>query len=244
MKLIYLFFGMVLLLGITTSCDKESEGWQTAITYYVTFNFDLTQGTDQLGNQKVVIEKGTNYDVSQNFIATEGENDVSDQADIVGTVDGNTPGYYVVSYSAVNTDGYSAAAQIGVFVSDPAINTDISGSYSADIVRSPSGGPYYGSPASITKITDGIFYIDRMLGSYYYDGVGYKIYGNYFVHGFVKLNADNTLTHLASFSPGWQDTLGGEGIIDGKYDPVTGVITFTSIYTSLPRYFHVTYTPN
>lgn len=209
----------------------------------MTFSFDMAEGTDQLGNNKIIIDKGEAYDVNQNFAAMEGETDVIDKVSIDGSVDGNTPGYYVVDYSAINNDGYSAAASIGVFVSNPDITTDFSGSYSGDVYRTPTGGSYEDSPVTIKKITDGIFYIDRLLGSYYYDGVGYKIYGNYFVHGFVRLNADNTLTHLASISPAWQDTLGGEGIVDGKYDPETGVITFGSIYAG-GRTFHVTLTPN
>lgn len=243
MKSIYSLISMILLFSIFTGCDKESEGWSTTITYYVTFSFDKAEGTDQLGNQKIIIEKGNSYDVNSNYTATEGETDVQDKVEIDGSVDGNTPGYYVVDYSAVNTDGYSAAASIGVFVSDPEVTTDISGSYSGDVYRTPTGSSFTGAPVTISKVADGIFYLDRMLGSYYYDGVGYYVYGNYFVHGFIRLHTDNTITHLASFSPAWQDTLGGEGIIDGSYDPATGVISFGSIYAS-GRVFHVTLTPN
>ncbi len=244
MKTIYLFIGIILLLGITTGCDKESEGWQTSnITYYVSFVFDLAEGTDQFGNQKIVIDKGDVYDVNSNYSATEGDTDVKDKTTIEGTVDGNTPGYYRVDYSAVNNDGYSAAATIGVFVADPAITTDISGSYSGDVYRTPTGSSFTGFPVTIAKVANGIFYIDRLCGSYYFDGLGYSAYGNYFVHGFVRLNADNTLTYLASYSPGWGDTLGGDGLEYGEYDPITGVVSFGSIYAS-GRVFHVTLTPN
>lgn len=235
-----LFMLSVLFVG----CEKDITTEDISkTTYYVTFSFDDTKGVDQLGNQMLIIEKGTSYSVNENFTAMEGEEDVSGEAQIDGTVDGNTPGYYQVVYSAVNADGYSAGASKGVFVSDPDIATDLEGSYSADIVRSPSGGPYFGSPASIVKITDGLFFMDRMLGSYYYDGVGYSAFGSYFVHGFIRLHADNTISHQASLSPAWQDTLEGEGMINGKYDPATGVITFSSLYAG-GRQFHVTYTPN
>jgi hypothetical protein len=61
---------------------------------------------------------------------------------------------------------------------------------------------------------------------------------------FIRLNADNTITHLASFSPAWQDSLIGEGIVDGVYNPATGVITFGAKYVNNTLIFNVTLTPN
>ncbi|WP_299578210.1 BT_2262 family domain-containing protein [uncultured Sunxiuqinia sp.] len=236
-----LFVLSILFIG----CEKDitTEDIST-ITNYVTFSFDDTSEKDQLGNNKLIIEKGTPYDVAEHFSATEGSEDVTDRAEIDGTIDVNTPGYYPIHYSAVNADGYSAGVTKGIFVSDPDFTTDISGSYTATVYRTPTGETFTeGFPVNITLITNGNFYINRLLGSYYYDGFGYSSSGSYFVHGFVALHPDNTLTHGASFSPAWQDTLEGEGIVDGSYDPDSGVITYGALYAG-GRTFHVTLTPN
>ncbi len=242
MKSIYLFITIILLLGITSGCEKESEGWSTSkITYYVTFDFDLAEGADQLGNQKIVLSKGESYDVTSNFEAKEGDTDVKDKTEITGTVDSNTPGYYVINYSAVNSDGYSASASLGVVVGDPDITTDISGDYISDVDRTPEYyGPFTGLSASITKVAPGIFYMNRMLGNYYFEGAGLSAFGKLFSHGFVRLNANNTISYLDSFSPYWQTT--SPFVEDGTYDPETGVIEYTAIF--LGRYFHVVLTPN
>jgi len=238
-KIIFLFIVSLSLLAY--SCKEITTQDTSRITYYVTFQFDDVIGTDQLGNNEVIIPKGTSYDVTQHFTATEGDKDVAGSAQIDGTVDGNTPGYYPVAYSAVNVDGYAAAKVKGVFVSDPSVTTNMEGAYSATVSRVPGSSFSAGFPANVVKITDGIFYIDRLLGSYYYDGLGYSAYGSYFVHGFVYLHPDNTLTLCASYCPAWRDELAG--LNDGMYDPATGIITFTSIYAG-GRQFFVTLTPS
>lgn len=239
-KIIFLFIATLVVFA--NSCKDITTEDTSRITYYVTFQFDDAIGTDQFGNSKVIIPKGTSYDVTQHFTATEGDKDVASSAQIDGTVDGNTPGYYPVAYSAVNVDGYAAAKVKGIFVSDPSVTTNMEGSYSATVYRKPTGSSFNsGFPANVVKVTDGIFYIDRLLGSYYYDGIGYSAYGSYFVHGFVYLHPDNTITLCASYSPAWKDELAG--LNDGKYDPETGVITFTSIYAG-GRQFFVTLTPS
>lgn len=231
----------ILLLG----CEKDiTTEDMSRITNYVTFSFDDTNSTDQLGNQKLIIEKGTSYDITQNYTAFEGDQDVRDKTQIDGTLDSNTPGYYPITYSAVNADGYAAGVTKGIFVSNSDVTTDISGSYSATVYRTPTGNTYTeGFPVTIAKVSNGNFYVNRLLGSYYYDGFGYSAFGSYFVHGFVTLNEDNTITYGDSYSPAWQDKLEGEGIVDGKYDPATGVITFGALYAG-GRTFHVTLTPN
>ena len=231
-----MFIGSLLTYG----CEDTSTEDISTITYYVTFTFDDVIGTDQFGNEMTIIEEGTTYDVTQHFTATEGDEDVADKTEIDGTVDSDTPGYYAVAYSAVNMDGYSAAKKKGVFVSDPDVTTDISGDYSAIVHREPTGNSYSsGFPATIVKVTDGIFYIDRLLGSYYYDGLGYSSSGNYYVHGFVYLHPDNTITLCDSYCPAWRDSL--EGMTDGIYNPDTNIVSFTSIYAS-GRQFFVTLT--
>ncbi|WP_430935147.1 BT_2262 family domain-containing protein [Saccharicrinis sp. 156] len=240
-KILFCLFSLALVFQ---GCEKDtSTEDMSRITNYVTFGFTDANDKDQFGNDMVIIEKGTAYDITQNYTAFEGETDKSGETEITGSIDTDASGYYPINYSAVNADGYSASSTKSIIVSDPSIATDISGDYSATVYRTPTGNTYNeGFDASISKVTDGVFYVDRMLGSYYYDGFGYKDFGSYFVHGFVALKADNTITSgsSASYSPGWRDTL--SGFKDGVYDPATGIVTFTSLYAG-GREFHVTFTP-
>lgn len=240
-KILFCLFSVALIFQ---GCEKDTTTEDNSrITNYVTFGFDDSTDKDQLNNAMVIIPKGTAYDITKNFTAFEGETDKSGETVINGTVDVNKAGYYPVSYSAVNADGFSAGSTKSIIVSDPTITMDLSGSYSATVKRTPTGNTYTaGFDASIKKVADGIFYVDRLLGSYYYDGFGYKTSGSYFVHGFVFLQSDNTITcNIAgTFSPGWQDRLAG--FKDGVYNPETGVVKFVSVYAG-GRDFHVTLTP-
>jgi hypothetical protein len=235
---------IISLSFITFSCKEITTQDTSIITNYVTFEFPDAIGTDQLGNEMVIIEKGSDYDINLNYVAMEGTEEVQD-VQIDGTLDTSTPGYYPISYSAVNQDGYAAGKTKGIFVSNPDVTTDISGSYTATVYRTPTGETFTaGYPVTVTKITDGIFYFDRLLGSYYYDGYGYSAYGSYFVHGFLALNEDNSFSLTspnASYSPAWHDRLGG--LDSGSYDPETNTITINTIYAG-GRVFHVTMTLN
>jgi len=113
MKKILLYSFLLTLFFGATSCDKESEDIST-MTTYATIVFD----------KLVVLEKGDAFTPSA--VATEGETEVD--VIISGSVDVNTVGVYVINYSAVNSDGFSAASAQTVVVYDPTITgTDVSG---------------------------------------------------------------------------------------------------------------------
>jgi len=113
MKKILLYSFLLTLFFGVTSCDKETEDIST-MTTYATIVFD----------ELVVIEKGESFTPSA--VATEGETEVDVVID--GSADGNTVGVYTISYSAVNSDGFSAASTQTVVVYDPTIiPTDVSG---------------------------------------------------------------------------------------------------------------------
>ena len=95
------------------SCDKESEDIST-VTTYATIEFD----------EFVVRSLGEAFTPSA--IAFEGETEVD--VLVSGSVNVNTIGVYVIDYSAVNSDGFSAASSQTVIVYDPSvIPTDVTG---------------------------------------------------------------------------------------------------------------------
>lgn len=113
MKKILLYSFLLTIIFGTVSCDKDSEDIST-VTTYATIEFD----------ELVVREVGEAFTPSAT--AFEGETEVEVQ--ISGSVDVNTVGVYVINYSAVNSDGFSAASSQRVVVYDPAVvPTDVTG---------------------------------------------------------------------------------------------------------------------
>ncbi len=108
-------------------------------------------------------------------------------------------------------------------------NTDISGTYSTSITRTESDGTNprdYAGVTNITKVAQGIFYVDCLLGGTYSVHYGYG--PNYGMTGYIALNTDNTLSLLSSYIPGWGDGL--EDFRNGVYNEGAGLPYWESGY--------------
>ena len=113
MKKILLYSFLLTVFFGAVSCDKESEDVST-VTTYATIEFD----------EFVVRSLGEAFTPSAT--AFEGETEV--EVVISGSADVNTVGVYIIDYSAVNSDGFSAASSQTVIVYDPSvIPTDVTG---------------------------------------------------------------------------------------------------------------------
>ena len=119
MKKINYIIGILLLVVLSISCDKDSEDISFRTDYPV-----LTMTGDAL----IVINKGDAY-AEPGIIAMIGEEET--EVATVGSVDPNTPNIYKIDYSAVNADGFSASATRYIIVMDPATTAgnDFTGSY-------------------------------------------------------------------------------------------------------------------
>lgn len=116
---------MTMALAATLfSCDPEGDSvGVSTVTYFP--SFELPDGAN------VVIETGEAF--TPNAIVMEGESELT--PDISNGVDNQTPGVYLVTYSAENSDGYSGSATQQVIVFDPTIvPTDVTGNI-ADVGR-------------------------------------------------------------------------------------------------------------
>ncbi len=150
---------------------------------------------------------------------------------VTGSVDENTVGVYSIVYSATNSDGYDGSATQTVFVYDPSITTDFSGTYPSGITRTEGDGTNprnYVGEVNITLVQPGIFYVDCLLGGTYSLFYGYGL--AYAMTGYISVEADNSLHHLSSFVQGWGDGL--EGFQNGLYNGVTGIPYWESIYAN------------
>jgi hypothetical protein len=224
MKKIINIVGFACLL-LFISCEKETEGISFETNYA---NFELT------GANPYNLPLGTAY--TEPGVKAEAAGEVL-PVTASNNIDHTTLGIYVVNYSATNVDGYEATTTRTVAVYDPtAPATDFSADYICNMYRTNADGSgrreFKGLAISVSKVGPGIFYVTDLLGGYYAQGLGYG--GAYAMTGYLALNADNSLKLLSSHINGWGDGLGG--FKDGKYDPATGILTWTSTYAGRPFY--------
>lgn len=196
-----LFVLSILFFG----CEKDitTEDIST-ITNFVTFELE--------GESQMTVAKGDTYE-EPGYTAFEGEEDVTAQVQIDGSVDTDTPGVYTLTYSAENQDGFSAGTSRTVVVYDPAAPAiDLSGTYAGQREGS-SGGP-----VTITTVAPGIFFVSDMFGGYYDVVAGYG--SAYRLRSYIMINADNTIVGLKTDSP-W----GPWDIRNGVYNPTSETIS-------------------
>ena len=232
--MIYTAFALFALFAFS-SCTEESAG----ISKVTTFPIITITGDASIG-----VAKGSAY-VDPGFKAMEGTKDITADIVVKGTVDVNTEGAYILVYEATNSDGFKKSESRTVIVYDKSsISTaDISGEYISKIQRKTIStgvlakrGPF---KIIITKLADGLFIIDDLLGGWYYYGSAYGV--GYAGLGYVVLKADNSLSIAYSTIPTWSDTVGF--FAASTYNPGTGTILINSKMNAAANFqFSVTLT--
>lgn len=130
----------ILLLTIAFSSCSEADPIESSITYFPTFVYDDFS----------VVELGGSFTPTAS--ATEGGEDIT--VNISGSVDTNTVGVYIITYSATNSDGFDGTVNQTVVVHDPSIiGTDISGAIE------DTGRPERTGIISLVEGTTSIFYV-------------------------------------------------------------------------------------
>ncbi|MCL2650381.1 MAG: DUF5012 domain-containing protein [Candidatus Azobacteroides sp.] len=231
-KITVLFLG---LLFSTSACHDITTDNVTSVTYYVTFELE--------GGEEYLLPVGEPY-IEPGAKAFENGVDVSSKMVVDGSVNSDEVGFYYITYSAVNVDGFPNSATRKVIVYDPTVETDISGSYTVNldesnryqfsngaiIKYSDLGGLYGGDFSNFTvdikQILPGIFQVSDFYGGYYVAGRNYA--KSYLMGGYIALNDDNSLSLLESLVPGWGDSL--DDLVDGSYDPDTNTIEWGAEY--------------
>jgi hypothetical protein len=223
MKNICFVLVLIFLAALPSGCEKNltSEGVSKQ-TWYVTF--ELTNGA------LVTSPKGTAFS-DPGIKAMEGQTDVTSKVTVSGSVNTNAVGLYTLTYSATNVDGFSASVSRSVIVFDPAAPaTDISGNYRSNVTRVSPARAFTGLSVEITKTAPGIFHVSDLLGGFYDQGANYRYGPTYAMYGFLQLNADNSLSYVDSYCPGFGDSL--NNLTNGVFNPVTKEIAWTSFYTA------------
>lgn len=213
------------------SCSKDTEG-MTQITYYAVIDLE-----GPVYDQAVA---GTPYQ-DPGYSATMQGEDITADVKVSTDMDlqNPKPGYYTVTYSAVNEDGFPASSTRYVLVTDP--DDKASGYYTTDAnsFRVASGGTtYYGNSYSVTVYGDGSghYHVSDFLGGWYAQRAGYG--GSYAAVGQCDIAADGTISLVSSSVAGWGDSL--VALNEGRFDAATGTISWVALYPEDPvMEFHV-----
>jgi hypothetical protein len=228
---------MIVALATITfaSCHDVTTDGVTRITYYPSITL--------LEGPMLTVELGKTF-TDPGVIATEGETDITDKVKVSGSVNTNKVGMYQLTYSAINVDGFAGTATRNVYVYDPSITTDLSGSYTVNLEQSnrlqfsngaiikysDMGGLYGGDFSNFTvdleQFLPGIFHVNDFFGGYYFAGRNYD--SRYLMGGYLSLNANNSLDVLSSLVPGWGDSV--TALKNASYDPATETIKWGAEY--------------
>lgn len=218
-----------LALLALTSCSKDTEGL-TGITYYPVLELD-----GPIYDQAVA---GTPF-VEPGYSASLNGEDYTDHVVVSTKMDFNNPkpGYFSITYSATNSDGFSASVTRYVLVSEN--NDPVSGYYTTntDSYRDYNGTVYYGGyPEVIYANGDGTYHISDLLAGWYEYRAGYG--SNYALSGNISVDADGNIELINSYLIGWGDS--ADWLSDGKFDAASGTVKYIVSYTDYPFLFNVT----
>jgi len=219
-----------LIIGFI-SCEKDldSEG-VSKITYFPEFEYQ--------GDEEIFVAQGSSY-TDPGVKAFENGKEITVSTTVKGifrgysgtTVNVNTADKYIVTYKAVNSDGFDATVERTVWVyKNDDFTSGLEGIYTARVKRTPSQGAV---PATkdlnyiyIWKNTNGTYQLSDGIGGYYdigrAYGEAYRAAGATFSYDF----ATSTFTAGPSFGVG---AFGGVATITSfSIDPATRKITFTT----------------
>lgn len=199
---------------LAVSCKKESAG-QTRITYYASITLS--------GDNPYVMAVGGTY-TEPGFSAEMKGEDVSSQVTVdASSVDASTPGAYKVNYLIVNADGFPATASRDVLVINPGkVNTVYEGrAHNASLSRD-----YTGAIIVVEDAGSGKYYVNDLLGGYYFYGIypGYEPTYDFHWEGYFSVNGDNTLKFEGTENDWYFYDPADEAAFVGTYDPATGVL--------------------
>lgn len=144
-NILYSAFLIFVILAIT-SCEKDSEG-VSRITNHAVIKMN--------GSELMTVKVGQPY-VDPGAVAHEDTTEIT--VKVTNGVDANTVGLYYVTYSAVNSDGYSRSSLRTVIVMPLVVPTDdLSGKYKRNAGKN--------GVSEWTKIEDGLYKVTDVGGA-------------------------------------------------------------------------------
>lgn len=219
-SIIFIVVLALLTLGFT-ACEKESKG-KTKITYYPTLELE--------GPAYAEIHVGDDYKEPGYTAILNGE-DVTDQVIVAGPVDPKVAGFYQVTYTIFNEDGFSSSASRTVVVFDP--NDPIQGHWACtpESFRTntqTAADVAYGESFEIFICGNkGVgYYVNDLLAGWYDQRAGYG--EDYAMTGIIDVAKDGTISLWTSYVPGWKD--GANKLENGVFDADKKTIQYALTY--------------
>jgi hypothetical protein len=147
MNKIIKFSALFVLTGLLSiSCQDDETANVSFVTSYPIITVE--------GGNAVAVVSGAPF-VDPGVVAT--ENGAEIEIEVSGAVDVNTPGFYRLTYTATNSDGYSASASRIVAVTAEDVSaTDLSGTY----YRASNN-----RQSVLTKISNGLYFMTDCWGT-------------------------------------------------------------------------------
>jgi hypothetical protein len=145
----FLKISLYAILGavLSTSCEDDETANVSFVTSYPVFDLTGGEAVTVLGNGSAFVDPGA--------VATENGTPIDVQT--TGTVDTSTPGLYRLTYSATNSDGYSAtASRLVAVTAEDVSGTDLSGTY----FRAANN-----RQSTVTKLANGLYLMTDCWGS-------------------------------------------------------------------------------
>ena len=222
---------MILLNACVKDENKDSYGISKVTTYPVLSLVNEDEIT--------VVYKGSQFS-EPGYSAFIGEDDVTNQVKVEGTVNGNSEGMYTLNYTSTNAEGYFISKSRNVFVvakmSNPT-EDDLEGVYKSSITRintkdnvSANRGPY---SQTLTEIAPGLYVIQDLLGGWYWIGSNYGL--DYAYDAIISVdNAGVVTLKWVNEHVGWNDGAyfvdenDNEDLSSGVYDADTQTIKFSA----------------
>lgn len=247
MKKYLLIFSIAVAALCAASCQKTSEG-HTYIANYFQFN----------GEEKIYLAVGDEYTDAGVTEMEGGGKVVTKITDMngkeVSAVSTDQPGFFDITYSTVNDQGWPFEKTRTVYIYDDTV-TETLGTFTVDCDASWCGNLTYTAACAVyaakyptttnytiqfTQVVGNIYSCSDLLGGwytyiqgrgpYYAANLG-SSYATYFdMTGYVTLNADMTVTLLSSKISAWGDSL--DYLKNAVYDPATKTLTYDFSYAS------------
>lgn len=226
-RIIYLL--TALLAFSFWSCEKEYES-HYRVTYYPTF--------EMTGDEVIYNPFGTAF-TDPGVKATESGEEIEVTTAISGDFFGatsfnaNATDRYLYTYSATNSDGYSASTSRIVYnINSGDLVNNIEGLYTSTVVRNGASGAQYTNMkyVAITKTGANTYMLSDAIGGYYDMG---RSYGAAYRAPGMIITANNIASNDFTFSDAEVGSFGGVVTMESMtVNAAAKTITFTSTWDS------------
>ena len=182
------------------------------------------------GDNTVLLTVGDTY-VDPGYKAELNGEDYTSNVQVATDLDTSSPGFYTVTYSVANPEGFSAVATREVWVNNPGSFDNI---YWAECWHATNAARhYYDTPISIEEYdaSQGLYIINDVLAGYYAYGI-YPQYRNtydFYAEALLLLDGEN-VEMLQEGDWYFYDPSDPEVMYDGHWDPATGEVTYRLNY--------------